>query len=204
MKNKNLTKGFTVVELLISIAILVGVSWTASIFERDVFSLNGTLQDSLNAQLDGRNLVKTMVAELRKTTESSVGSYPVDTAATSSIAFYSDIDNDGLIEKVRYFLNGNVIKKGVIKPTGSPLTYNPANETLSTLVNSVVSSSTLPIFQYYPETYTGTSSPLSIPVDVSQVRLVKITVIIDKNPNRSPTQIIETSNATLRNLKDNL
>ncbi len=72
------------------------------------------------------------------------------------------------------------------------------------MINNVVASSTLPIFQYYPATYDGTGSALSIPVTISSVRLVKITVIIDNDPNRSPVPMIVTSSVTLRNLKDNL
>jgi prepilin-type N-terminal cleavage/methylation domain-containing protein len=204
MTRKIYKKGFSLVELLISVAIITLITLTASTFQRDVFSLNYSLQASLNAQLDARHLVKVMVAELRKTTQSSVGAYSIELASTTAITFYSDVNNNGSIDKVRYFQSGTTIKKGVITPTGNPLTYNSANEVLTTLIDSVVSSSTLPIFQYYPSSYTGTTSPLTQPVDVSAVRLVKITVIIDKDPNKSPSQIVVTSSVSLRNLKDNL
>lgn len=206
MKNKTSKNkfGFTLVETLVSLAILMFVVMIASIFQKDIFSLNYTLQAGLNAQLDARHLVKVMVAELRKTTQSSTGAYPIESASSTGVTFYSDVNNNGSIDKVRYFLSGTTIKKGVITPTGNPLTYNSANEVTTTLINSVIASSTLPIFQYYPTTYTGTTSPLSFPVDVPSIRLVKITVIIDQDPNRSPVQIVVTSSVSLRNLKDNL
>ena len=145
-----------------------------------------------------------MVTELRKTTHSSTGTYPIELASSTGITFFTDVNNNGSVDKVRYFLNGTTIQKGVITPTGNPLTYNPTNEVVTTLINSVIASSTLPIFQYYPSSYTGTTSPLTFPVDISAIRFVKITIIIDKDPNRSPIPIIVSSSVSLRNLKDNL
>ncbi len=204
MKNKIFKRGITLLEVLISVAILSMMILTASTFQRDVFSLNTNLQSSLNAQLDARHLVKVMVAELRKTIQSSAGAYPIELASSTAVTFYSDVNNNGSIDRVRYFQSGSTIKKGVVTPTGNPLTYNSNNEVVTTLINSVVSSSSLPIFQYYSSSYTGTTSPLTFPITISSVRLVKITVIIDSDPNRSPVPIIVTSSVNLRNLKDNL
>jgi len=156
---KNFKKGFTIIEILISICIISLIIVVVSAFQKDVFTLNYTLQGSLNAQLDARHLVKVMVAEFRKTVPSAVGSYPIESPTNTSVIFYSD---------------------------------------------NVVSSSTLPVFQYYSTTYNGTNAPLPIPVDIPSIRLIKITVIIDSDPNRSPTQMVVTSSVSLRNLKDNL
>ena len=212
MKNNNLQKGFvhtsnlsfgfTLMEILISVGILSMLIVTASTFQRDIFSLNSTLQSGLNVQLDARHLIKNMVTELRKTTQSGNGSYAIESASSTAIIFYSDINNDGLIDRVRYFVSGSNIKKGVIVPTGGSV-YN-GTESISTLMSSVVSSSTQPVFQYYPSSYTGTTSPLTTPVDISAIRLVKITVIIDTDPNKSPVPITVVSSVNLRNLKDNL
>lgn len=201
---KNIKKGFSLVELLISVAIISLILVIASTFQKDVFTLNFTLQSSLNAQLDARRLVKVMVSELRKTVPSAVGSYPVEAASSTAVIFYTDVDSNGVVDRVRYFLTGSTIKKGVTVPSGSPLTYNLGNEVVTNLINNVISSSTLPIFQYYPATYDGTTAPLASPINIPSIRLLKITVIIDNDPNKSPTQIIVTSSVSLRNLKDNL
>lgn len=214
MKNINLKKGpvstrstrggFSLVELLISVAILSMIVVIATTFQRDVFSLNYTLQGSLNAQLDARHVVKVMITELRKAEPSAGGAYPIVVASSTTVTFYSDVDSNGTSDRVRYFISGSELRKGVIAPTGSPAVYNSANEKISTIISGFVSSSTLPLFQYYPSTYTGTTSPLTSPVDIPSVRLMKVTVIIDKDPNKSPVKIIVTSQVNLRNLKDNL
>lgn len=204
MKKTYQTSGFTLIELIISIAIITSITVVLSTFEKDVFSVNTTIQSSLNAQLDARHVVKTMVTEIRKAAQSETGSYSVTLASSTGITFFSDVNGDGLQDQVRYFLSGSTIKKGVTFPTGSPATYNAGSEVLSTIINSVVASSTLPIFQYYSSSYAGTTTPLSLPVDIPSIRIVQITVIIDKDPNHSPKQIVVTSFVTLRNLKDNL
>ena len=210
MKNKfykkgtRLLTGFTLIELLISIFIISIITVTASTFQRDVFSLNYSLQGSLNAQLDARHVVKIMVTELRKTGPSASGAYPIALASSTGMTFYSDVDNDGIKDKVRYFLSGSAIKRGIVAPSGNPLTYNDANEKLSTIISGFVASSTSPLFQYYPSSYNGNTSSLVEPIDIPSVRLVKITAIIDKDPIHSPAVLIVTSQVSLRNLKDNL
>lgn len=203
-KNNNKEKGFTLVELLISIFIISILTVTVTTFQRDVFRLNGNLHSNLSAQLDLRHITKIMVSELRKAETSSVGGYPISVASTSEIIFYSDLYNTGLKERVRYFLSNGKLKKGVITPSGSPLVYSVSNEKITTLVSDVIASSTLPIFQYYSESYSGNSAPLSQPVPITDIRLVKITVIIDKDPNLPPGEIVGTSQVNLRNLKNNL
>jgi len=204
MKKNHRTKGFTLIEILVSVAIFTMVSIVVSTFQRDIFSLNRNLQSGLNAQLEARHVIKIMVAELRKASPSSLGAYPIELASSTGITFYSDVDNDGLKDKVRYFLNGTTIKKGVIAPTGNPYVYTSGNERITTIVNYVIASSTLPIFEYHTSAYAGTSTPLSQPVTVSSVRLIKINVIIDTNPLTSPRALIVTTQVTPRNLKDNL
>lgn len=203
-KISNNQRGFTMIELLISIFVMGLIGLTVSTFARDVFSLNYFLQGSLNAQIDSRHIVKVMVTEIREAGPSALGAYAIASTSASSITFYTDVDNDSVREKVRYFVSGTSIKRGVISPTGNPLTYLDANEKITTVVSNYVSSTTAPLFQYYPSSYSGTTSPLSIPVDIPSVRLVKITVIIDKDPNKSPIQIITSSQVSIRNLKDNL
>lgn len=198
------TKGFTLVEMLISIFIISVLTVTVNRFATDVFSLNYFIQGGLNTQMDSRRIVKVMVTELREAGPSALGAYPIAVASSTGVTFYTDVNNDGLRDRVRYFVNGTNLRRGVVYPTGSPLSYVDASEQLTTVISGFVSSTTLPLFQYYPSNYAGTSSPLSIPVDIPSIRLVKITVIIDKDPNKSPVKVITGSQVNIRNLKDNL
>ncbi len=184
IKPRDNSRGFSLAEVVVSVAIVSMLAVTVGTFQRDVFYVNTMAQSSLNAQFDARHVVKTMVAELRKASPSSLGSYPILLASPTALTFYSDLDGNGVKEQVRYFMSGKSLKKGVIVPTGSPLVYNSGNEVVNT--------------------YDGTTSALAQPVTASSVRLIKINVIIDRDPGRAPSQIVTTSQVTLRNLKDNL
>ncbi len=203
-KNYSKTKGFTLVETAISIWIILLIGLAIANFGRDIFSYNSTLQSNLTAQLDARKVLRTLIAELRSSSQSSLGSYPIDTAGTSTLIFYSNPDADNLKERVRYFLQNNTLMRGVIKPTGTTLVYNTNTEVFDTVIRDIINGTSTPIFTYYDENYTGTSSPLSQPVNIGSIRMVKIMVIVDRDPNRSPTPITVTAQGTLRNLKDNL
>ena len=197
-------KGFTLIEILMVVAILGLIMVAVFSFQVNIFRYNKYSDDSLQSAEDARAILKTMVKELRSTKQGSNGAYPIVQSATSSIIFYSDIDTDGLQEQVRYYLSTTTLKKGVIKPTGSPLSYVSSQEAFSTLAYNIKNSTSTSLFEYYDNTYTGTSSSLLQPVNVSNVRLVKINLLIDADPNRSPIPRLYTSGVILRNLKDNL
>ncbi len=194
--------GFTTIELIVGVSIVVLLSIALFSFQKDVFSLNTIISNSIVGQSETRRAFKFMTAEIRSTSQSSIGSYPIAQAATSSITFYSDSDDDGLKERIRYFLQGTTLKKGVLKPTGNPFVYDIANETISDVVHDVTNGTTT-TFYYYNSNYTGTTSPLTDPVDVLAVRLVKIVLTIDHD-SRSPSPLTVTTQVTLRNIKDNL
>jgi len=198
-----LKKGFTLTEMLISVSIFILIMLVVTSFNRDIFFINSGLQSNLNAQIEARNVLRVVVAELRSVSPSSLGAYALPQTGTSSIIFYSNVDNDQYKERIRYFLQGTDFNRGIIHPSGSPLTYNVAQEQVQTLVRNVRNGATS-TFDYFDKNYSGTSTPLSLPVDPLLVRLVRVTLFVDSDPNRFPGVITLTSQAMLRNLKDNL
>lgn len=196
-------KGFSYAEILISVAIIAFIITAVGTFLRDVFSLNAYLQGGLSAQFESTRVLKKMVGELRSMSPSGAGAYSIAQAGTSTITFFNDIDNDAQKERVRYFLDNGILKRGVIEPSGNPIVYT-GTEQVTTMINYVRNTSTTPLFSYYDAAYAGTTTPLSIPVNILSIRLVKINVIIDQDTNRPPLALTVTSQVSLRNLKDNL
>lgn len=193
--------GFTLIETLLVVAIFVLIVGVLTLFSRNVWIYNTFISAGLVNADTGRQVLKTMTSEIRTASVANTGAYVISAAETSSFSFYSDIDSDGLKEKIRYFLIGVSLQKGTIKPTGNPLTYNPANEKISTLASNITNTS---IFSYYDKFYDGTTAPLSFPVGVSDVRLIKITIVLDQDPNRPPAPMTLSTQVSIRNLKDNL
>lgn len=200
----NYKNGFSLIELIVSIAIVAIVMVAVSNFQVNVLRFNKYSKDVLESSQDAKAILRVMVKEMRSITPSNNGAYPIVSAGTSTITFYSDINDDGLIDQVRYFLSTTTLKKGVIIPTGSPLSYNSLNEQFSTLAYNIKNGTSTALFEYYDTNYAGTSTPLSYPLNTTAIRLVRVNLLIDADPNRSPVPRLYTSTATLRNLKDNL
>lgn len=196
MKSNFKTKksGFTLVEILVAIFIITLIGLAIVNFQIDIFNLNKISSKNLNAQTDARKALKVLSAELRSMSPSDNGSYAIALTSTSSITFYVDMDSDNSKEQIRYFQDGTNLKKGITKPTGT--VYNIANETVTNLVSDLANSSSTPIFDYYDTHYDGTTNPLSIPINIPSVRLIKINILINNNIN-------VTTQVSLRNLKDN-
>lgn len=207
MKYLSTQKGFTLVELVVVIGILGLIMIGVTDFQRNVITFNKYADDSLSSAQDARTSLKIMVKELRTASPSSNGAYAIAQAATSTMTFFSDTDGDGLKEQIRYFIATTTpptLKRGSIKPTGSPATYSSNNETFSILAYNMKNGTSTALFEYYDNGYAGTSSPLTQPVTVTAIRLVKINLMIDADPNKSPAVRTYTSQVSLRNLKDNL
>src|SRR3990167_8115972 len=127
-------KGFTLTEIIVVVAISSVIFIAVFNFGNSIFSFNSNAQKNLSAQTDARRVLKNIVKELRSASPSSLGSYPITLASTSTLTFFANIDSDSYKEQIRYFLSGPELKRGVIKPSDSPLTYNPANEQVITLI----------------------------------------------------------------------
>lgn len=193
--------GFTLLELLIGFAVLVIIVLVSGVFLTNIFGSESFFKNSLITQADVQQSMQIFGLEIRSMGPSDLGSYPIDIAATSTLGFYSDIDEDGIMEHVRYFLNGQILQKGVIQPTGSPLVYNPASEVITDVIQNVIPTST-PLFSYYDNTYDGTKPPLSQPVNVQAVTVIGINFTTqEQNPSIS---VKFATVETPRNLRTNL
>jgi prepilin-type N-terminal cleavage/methylation domain-containing protein len=205
MSNRSsLATGFTLVEVLVAIAIFIVVMISVSFFEANIFIYNRSISGSYTTAQDAQVLLRTMNRELRTMTASNDGSYALVQAGTSSVTFFSDLKSDGSKERVRYYLYKGALYKGVIQPTGSPATYPLSAEASTTLVSNVKNSASTPVFEYFNGSYDGTTAALAQPVNVGAVRLIKINISLDIDPNRSPVPQMYSTQVSLRNLKDNL
>ncbi len=195
--------GFTMVEILISLAIFSLVGIAMLVFQNNTNSLSNIIHSNLASQQQTRKFLRDITAQLRTASQANTGSYAIAEAGANTLTFYSDTDNDGVREKIRYFTEGTTLKKGSIIPSGSPLAYNQENEKKFTMVQYVTNGAT-PIFSYFNALYEGTLPPLEQPVNPLAIRLVKITLILDQDPNRTPAPVTVSTQISIRNLKDNL
>lgn len=198
----NKKSGFTLVETIIALAIFTLIISAVGAFQADIFKLNAVIQSGLSSQNDARKIIRPMVDEVRGASESNLGAYPLATTASSTFIFYTDLDNDSLKERVRYFLDGSDFKKGVIKPSGNPLVYDPNDEFITEVVHHVINTD---IFTYFDSSFDGTASSVALnqPVSPADVRLVTVELMVDDNPNKPPATVVVRTQMSMRNLKDN-
>jgi prepilin-type N-terminal cleavage/methylation domain-containing protein len=193
-------KGFTLLEILIAMAIVTGITFSIGLFGNDLTKYSLRFNNSLVIQQEIQQTLQIMIPEIRSASQSNNGIYPIEEASSTSFIFYSDINVDGKFDRVRYFLNGTTFQKGVIKPTGSPLAYVTSTETVVDVVHNMVGSQ---IFSYYDSNATSTNSAALVqPVDVLKVKMVKVSLVANQGINSSTPAYVGVENqATIRNLR---
>lgn len=200
LKNKkNNGAGFTLIELIIGIAIISGIIFVVNMFSNDVLQSGSSFSLRFESQQEIQIASQEINQEIRSMSPSNLGGYPIENAQNDSFVFYSDIDGDGLIEKIRYFLDGNTLKKGVMKPAGDPLSYEPSDESFKEVLYNIVSAP--PVFYYYDSTYIDSGAPLALPVNATNIRMIKFSVSTQKPGETSPFDLLFF--AAPRNLKNN-
>ena len=196
MKKKD---GFTLIETLIVIGILIFIGLAIANFQVDIFRFNTTTQSGLSTNFEIRRTFKNFTADMRTASPSSTGAFPILEASSSTLTFYANIDSDIAVERVRYFVSSSTLWRAVLKPTGSPLSYS-GTEAVNGVVTGVLDHS---VFFYYKEGNVSTSTLLFSPIDPKNITLVKLLLSVDKDTNRPPSTILSETSVLVRNLKKN-
>lgn len=200
----NKPNGFTLVEVLMSgfILVLIGFLLTRILYIVNQNQLQ-VFRQYINIDQANEN-VQQIVKELRTARDGDNGAFVFEQAQDQSLIFYSDIDFDGLTEKVRYYINGTIFYKGVIKGTGYPVSYPQAEEKVIILADNVRNGVT-PIFYYYNSDWPSdtVNNPLPFNKRLSDTKLIQIYLRINSQIDPKSDYIAQ-SYTQVRTLKDNL
>jgi len=204
-RNNRQLFGLTLIEMTVVIGIFILVSGAIFSFISYFYRSQRFAFGATAAIEAARKGFSTSVKEIRQAQESEAGNYTLEQAEDYTLTFYSDIDADQRIERVRYFLDGTDFKKGVVEPAGNPAAYPLGTETVSIIAQHVVSVSD-PIFTYYNGDWPvdTINNPLSTPANLVDTKLILIKFQFDLNPEASPELYELQAYAQLRNLKNNL
>ncbi len=198
MKVQTLQSGLTFIETLITIFIFTISLGALFGIVINLYKTHDYIFQQSQAIFEARQGIKTMVKEIREARSGDDGSYIIEKADDYEFIFFSDIDDDGKAERVRYFLDGPNLKKGVIKPTGWPISYPSENEEISIIASYVRNQP--PIFHYYD----GNGNELPPPARLKDTKMMNVYLVINVDPNRPPQDFVLESYVQLRNLKTNL
>lgn len=196
-----MNRGFTLLEILIAVAISATALAFISYFTIDVAGFGLNIQSRLQTERELEMTLRIMLTEIRSMGPAANGAYNIAIANATTFQFYSDIDGDGSFEQVRYFLNGTILQKGITDPVGSPATYPAQNEIISDVVHSLIPG---PIFTYYGSGYPNETGPLPTPTEIALIRLVKISGTTDEDTTKPPAPTTLSIHATIRNLRGDI
>lgn len=193
LDRKNLT-GFTLIEMLISMSIFILVIFLSSNFI--IYGLRWTTfgSEQADAISTARRSMEVMVKDIRGANNSEQGDYPLSRIEKDDFIYYSDMDDDGKMEKIRYYLDGSELKKVVTEPgPANDYSLPGATSTIAYYVNNQEE----PVFVYFDSNSAQTT-------DIDSVRMIRIVLKINVTPERAPNDYYAETDVHLRNLKSNL
>jgi len=200
-----MSKGFTLIEVIITMAIFVILIFGVTAMLNDIFvNSNQQLQSMSNID-QARSVLVLLTNEIRNATTGSDGSYPLNQAGDSQIIFFSNYKtNNSVVERIHYYFSGNTLYKGIVLPTGNPLSYNLSSESIR-VVATGISNGSSPLFYYYDGNYDGSTSALSQPVNINQVTFVEANLLVLNQITPTDTSTFSvTAGVAIRSAKDNL
>lgn len=198
--------GFTLIETVVAIfgftIIFTGLVALVSNIFLSSSQQAGLLSDSDQA----RRLAFSIVTELRNAQTSNTGAYALGTTEAQQLVFYSNIDSDSNIERLRYFVQDGKLYKGTVEPTGNPLNYDLNTEKIQVVQNNLANGAAA-VFNYFDGSYVGgaAQTPLVQPVSTSLVKFVEVNLqILNKAGKEGTNSYNVTASGAVRNLKNNL
>lgn len=198
-RDTTLVRGFSLSETMVVIA-MTGVLATAlSMAIVSVYRNNAFIFEATASVESARGGLGKALQDIREATYGDNGNYPLGEVATSSVTFYSDVDQDGGIERVRIYLLNGTLYKVVTNAGGTPPSYIGQTPATSTIATYVTNGTSTPLFTYYDTSGMQLSTTST---DVAQVRSVAMTIMVDLNPNRAPNVLTLSGTAMIRNLRD--
>lgn len=203
-------KAFTLVEMIVVIFITLILITGATQLMLSGNKNISIMWEQLSTQGQANFAVSRFIDYTRTAEISSIGSYPLEVADPYELVFYANVDKDSLIEKVRFWLDSedNGFKQSIIKPniTSEQPSYkiaDGATEKISQLAQNVSNyASNKKLFLYYDQYYNGSGNAL-VNYSISDVRMIKIQLELEKDANKSPVPLTVESTVLVRSLHNN-
>lgn len=202
LPKKTVASGMTLIEAVVVISLFTIISLMLFASIQHLYQSDGYATAQANEIDSARRGMTQLTRDLREMAYAEDGTFPVAVKEPHLIGFYTDYDKDDRVEYVEYEIVGTTLFKRTYKATGNPPVYNliaPERvQTLSVYVRNI--EQTTPTFLYYDTNNTLLDSAGLL----TAVRYIRIQLIVNIDPIRSPGEFVLRSSAAPRNLKDNL
>lgn len=189
-------RGMTFLEVIVWVSVFTLAMLAVSSSLISFYRSNAYTIEQGQAVENARRGITSTIREMRELQTASNGAYPIVSIGQNAFEFYSDVDSDPYIERVRYEVVGTEFVRFVLDPTGEPLSYNGSevssvvSEEVRNIANSIIT------FTYYDTN----GAEVTDFERVQDVRFVRLDLVVNVNPNRLPNELTLRSSAALRNL----
>jgi prepilin-type N-terminal cleavage/methylation domain-containing protein len=194
--HRSTSAGFTLIEMLVVIAITVIISAVVMNTIINFYRYNDYTVAQTNELREARNGLQLMIRDLREMTFADNGQFPLVATASTSVVFFSDVDRDDSVELIAYDLAGTTLQKYVYNAAG--VTYSTTTPDDTIVLSEYVQNSleATPIFRYYDTSGVEATATTSI----SDIRYITVDLIVNVDPIRNPGEFTLRSSAALRNI----
>ena len=149
-------KAFTLVETIVVIGLFTILALGLNTLFIHIFKTSQNNLSTMDNIDHVDSIVMTFNQEIRSATIGTDGSFPFNQANDTSLIFFSNYRQaSNTVAEIHYYLANNILYKN-----GTALLENVPNDN--------------PLFSYYDQNYTGSSTPLTQPIDVSQIKYVTL------------------------------
>ena len=190
-------RGMTLIEVVVSVGIIAVIMVVISQSVIYFYRANRTTFEESYQITSAQKGIAVMIKDLRESEYGDNGAYPLESIASSSVTFYSDVDRTAPVERIKYQLLGTSLTRTIRNSVGTPPTYTGAisTSTISDYVRNI--GDNVPVFRYYDAAGTEVTSQAKIADVVS----VSVSVVVDITPIHAPGEFTLRSGATIRNLR---
>jgi type II secretory pathway component PulJ len=213
--------GFTVIELTVAFALLGVIVVPAFVYLSSTQHSERVVSEAVRQQQDSRVALNAFARAIRESDYPDGYTYSSSSifvaASSNDVTFYSDLNNDGVPDMVRYWLDGTNINRTETRPDCSshPCDYFGAGAVTSTTVmvenarnpnpaqcGKPPLTPPVPLFSYYKaDKGTGSLTQIS-PIsanDLVDINYVVLAVLIDITTTKSPVCQTLTTSVSPRN-----
>jgi prepilin-type N-terminal cleavage/methylation domain-containing protein len=172
-------RGFTLNEMLVVMALMSVVTMAAYLLMSATTSMANDTEARQVATEDNRRLLDMLAREIRQAYEISDGGGAFAEVSPRQCTFYTDVNRDGVPEKVRYRIEGHDVFRAQTTATSAlpPYTFGSldSEQQVAKTVDAAWSGD---VFTYYGNTYGADGKPVQVgPTEPAKVSAVQIRLV---------------------------